>query len=389
MLEYLFIFRELNSIEILGLLICWHIVCIYYSAIIYPYYLSPLRNIPRPKNALLHYINYFRNVLTGNPNTFIELSLEHGNIVHLVNKLVLINDSAIKKCYMGYKFPRAKIYELLSYNVPNLLTTTNKEYHICRKKLIIQAFSNKALIKMEPTISRVGSESLVQYLNSFLDSEPSKEFDFYNLFHCNTLDVISKLVFGETLNTTWNEGKRAFYFREISKSTYATLFKVILPCYAYFTHPMEKLFKPMTMENIRKRRKLTEVNDDILQNLIDAEDPETGAKLTDLEIVEECLLLLFAGMDSTANALTWTLYELLKNSEIYELVVKEVLENFPNLNQPISADLAKNELKYLGAAITESMRIHPPLASIMPREVPEGGLNIAGYYLPPKVISLI
>ncbi|KXN70706.1 cytochrome P450 [Conidiobolus coronatus NRRL 28638] len=378
MLEYL------TGIGIFGFIICGLLAYFYYAAILYPYYLGPLRNIPRPKNGFWHFINHIRNELTGNPNTYIELSLKYGPIVHLRDKLVLINNSDIRKCYINYKFPKAKVYELLSYNGPNLFSTTSREYHASRKKLILPAFNNKALVTMEPTIYRVGSESLVQYLNSCLDSETSKEFDFYNLFHCNTLDVISELVFGETLNTTWDEEKRIFYIEELSKTIYATLLRALVPFYTYFTHPMEKLFKPMIMENIGKRRKLTEVNDDILQCMIDAEDPETGVKLTDSEIVDECLVLLFAGMDTTANALTWTIYELLRNPEVYELVAKEVLEKFPNLNEPISVDIAKNELKYLDSAITGAMRMHPPAAGILPREVPEGGLTIAGHYLPPK-----
>ncbi|KXN74701.1 cytochrome P450, partial [Conidiobolus coronatus NRRL 28638] len=43
---------------------------------------------------------------------------------------------------------------------------------------------------------------------------------------------------------------------------------------------------------------------------------------------------------------------------------------------------AKNELKYLSAAILEGFRMHPVAAGQMPREVPEGGMTIQGHYLP-------
>jgi hypothetical protein len=40
------------------------------------------------------------------------------------------------------------------------------------------------------------------------------------------------------------------------------------------------------LENIRIRRESIKVQNDILQSLIDPEDPETGNRLSDLEIAD-------------------------------------------------------------------------------------------------------
>jgi cytochrome P450 len=242
---------------------------------------------------------------------------------------------------------------------------------------------------MEPTIYRVGSESLIQYLNSYLDTQSSKEFDLFYLFHASTLDVISELVFGETLNTTWDEKKGLYYIEKVEKSVYMLFLRALIPFYKYIKVPMETLFKPVIMDNIRKRRNSSKIHTDILQSMIDSNDPETGECLTDLEIVDECITLLAAGMDTTANTLTWILYEVIKNPRVYKLVSDEIIEKFPNLNEPISLERAKNELKYLSAAILEGFRMHPVASGILAREVPEGGITIDGYYLPAKVISII
>jgi cytochrome P450 len=226
-------------------------------------------------------------------------------------------------------------------------------------------------------------------LNSCLDTQTSKEFDITYLFHANTLDVISELVFGETLNTTWNEKKGLYYISELAKSQYMLFLRMLIPFYNYIKLPMEALFKPVIMDNIRKRRNSNKAYTDILQSIINSKDPETGKCLTDLEIVDECIGLLFAGMDTTANSLTWILYEIVKNPRIYKLVADEIIEKFPNLNEPISLERAKNELKYLNAAIHEGFRMHPVSSGIIPREVPEGGLTISGHYLPPKVVKTI
>jgi cytochrome P450 len=152
---------------------------------------------------------------------------------------------------------------------------------------------------------------------------------------------------------------------------------------------MEILFNPVIMDNIRKRRSSSKIHTDILQSMIDSKDSETDESLTDLEIVDECIILLFAGMDTTANSLTWILYEMIKSPNIYKLVADEIIEKFPNLNEPISLDRAKNELKYLSAAILEGFRMHPVASGALPREVPEGGITIAGHYLPAKVVNII
>jgi cytochrome P450 len=373
----------------------WAILCVfvgllgyyYYAKIWHPYYLGPLKNLPRPKSGLWHYYNYMRKAFRGDPELNMNMSLEYGSIVHLRDKLVLINDTSVKKFYMTYKFPKAKVYEAFDLNSPVLFSSTKKSFHQRIRKLILPAFSNKTLAAMEPTIYRVGSESLVQYLKSCLDTQPNKEFDIMHLFHANTLDVISELVFGETLNTTWDEKKGLYYIGEMVKSQFMLFLRVLIPFYKYIKLPMETLLKPVIMGNINKRRNSSKIHTDILQSMIDSKDPETGKCLTDLEIVDECVSLLFAGMDTTANTLNWTLYEMIKNPSIYKLIADEIIVKFPNLNEPIGLERAKSELIYLNAAIHEGFRMHPVAAGHMPREVPEGGITINGYYLPAKVVK--
>jgi cytochrome P450 len=361
----------------------------YYSRILYPYYLSPLKNIPRPKNVLWHHYNYIRDSFKGDPEVHMKLSLEHGPVVHLQDKLVLINNTSIRKSYMTYKFPKAKYYELFNFNGPNIFSSVNKSFHQRVRKLILPAFSNKTLAAMEPTVYRVGSKSLVEYLNSYLDTQQSKEFDLFYLFHTNTLDVISELVFGETLNTTRDEKKGLYYIEALEKTQYMSFLRALIPFYKYIKLPVEAIFKPVILDNISKRRNSSKVHNDILQSMVDSKDPETGECLTDLEIVDECIILLFAGMDTTANSLTWILYEIIKNPSIYKLVADEIIEKFPNLNEPISLETAKNELKYLSAAILEGFRMHPVPSGQLPRVVPEGGITIDGHHLPAKVINIL
>jgi cytochrome P450 len=359
----------------------------FYTTIIYPYYLSPYRNFPRDKNPLKQWILYYYNTISGKTDLYLNLLQSYGNIIHIKGNIVLVQDPTLRKNYMSYKFSKDPIYKLLNINGPNLVSTTDKDFHASRKRLITPAFSIKSLSKMEPAIYRVGSDSLVKYLHSQLDNDESKEVDMYYLFHSNTMDVITELIFGVSLNTTWNRDKALFYNDIFEKEEKGLFLKVMIPFYK-FKLPIEKFFKPRILENIRVRRESHEVQDDILQSLIDAEDPETGTSLTDLEIVDESIVLLFAGMDTTSTSLSWALYEILKHPDIYKLVTDEILDKFSDLNIPVSISKAKTELKYLEAAILESMRMNPVASGILRRVVPKGGITVEGYYLPENVIDI-
>lgn len=48
---------------------------------------------------------------------------------------------------------------------------------------------------------------------------------------------------------------------------------------------------------------------------------------------------------------------------------------------------ALNELPYLNDVMTENLRTHPPIPSMLPRLVPQGGAVIDGQHVPGRVSS--
>ncbi|MFF6984012.1 cytochrome P450 [Streptomyces sp. NPDC008343] len=65
---------------------------------------------------------------------------------------------------------------------------------------------------------------------------------------------------------------------------------------------------------------------DLVSVLLAARDTDTGASLTDEEVRDQVVTILFAGTETTASTVSWALLELGRHPEVDEEVVAEVLE---------------------------------------------------------------
>jgi cytochrome P450 len=73
-----------------------------------------------------------------------------------------------------------------------------------------------------------------------------------------------------------------------------------------------------------------------------------------------------------------------QHPECLERLRKEVQEVVPDLSQPVTYE-AIRDLAYLDAVINETQRLLPIAQFSIPRTVPEGGVELGGYYLPGNV----
>lgn len=104
-------------------------------------------------------------------------------------------------------------------------------------------------------------------------------------------------------------------------------------------------------EIIKERKSSHRKFNDLLDMLLDARYEESGEPMAEDQIIDEILVLIIAGHETTANALSWTLYLLashplelgkLRKSTL-DLGIQETISH-PGIN----------------AVINESMRLYPP-----------------------------
>jgi cytochrome P450 len=98
---------------------------------------------------------------------------------------------------------------------------------------------------------------------------------------------------------------------------------------------------------------------DVLMLLIRARDPATGGKLTRQDIRANVITFIAAGHESTANAITWTLYLLSRSTEWRECVRSEAERAGGETPELLFDRLSKTR-----AVVEESLRLYPPLAAI-------------------------
>ncbi len=121
-----------------------------------------------------------------------------------------------------------------------------------------------------------------------------------------------------------------------------------------------------------KRTKKDNTGNDVLSLMMAVQD-ENGQAMSDDELKDELLTMLFAGHETTATTLSWAFYQIYQNPNIIEKLQIE-LENLgenPNL-----LEIAK--LPYLSAICQETLRMYPVLPVLFPR-IALAPIKIAGY----------
>jgi len=109
---------------------------------------------------------------------------------------------------------------------------------------------------------------------------------------------------------------------------------------------------------IAERRRSGEDRGDLLSTLLAARDEEgDGGGMTDRQLRDEVMTLFVAGHETTASALTWTLYLISENPDSEARLLAEVDAVLAD-RSPTVDDLPR--LRFTECVLAESMRLYPP-----------------------------
>ena len=118
---------------------------------------------------------------------------------------------------------------------------------------------------------------------------------------------------------------------------------------------------------------------DILSLLIGAQDAD-GNAMSDIELHDELMTMLFAGHETTATALAWAIYWINYLPEVKQKLLAEV-STLAAERDPIQV----SRLPYLNAVCAETLRIYPVGMLTFPR-ITQEPVTLKGYDLEPGTI---
>ena len=112
---------------------------------------------------------------------------------------------------------------------------------------------------------------------------------------------------------------------------------------------------------------------------MNARDEDTGEGMDDKTLRNEVAVMLFAGHETTAAALTWAFHLLSQHPEVEQCLHAELAEVLGG-RAPTMDDLPK--LRFNRMIIEETLRLYPPAWSMSRQSIDED--EIGGYRLPAK-----
>jgi len=204
-----------------------------------------------------------------------------------------------------------------------------------------------------------------------------------------TLKVILRVVFGLTPGKRFDQLQQLIseLLEAITHPLYSSLFffpqlQIDLGKYSPWGHFIRKqrAIDDLIYAEIQQRRQQNyEQQTDILSLLLSAQD-EAGNGMSDQQLRDQLITLLFLGHETTASSLAWMFYWVYSSPTVWETLTEE-MKALGELPPP--QDIVK--LPYLHAVCQETLRLYPIALISQPRVVQET-IAIRDTSFPPDTI---
>ena len=274
---------------------------------------------------------------------------------------VLLNDPDLIRYVLidnAANYPKDNLQlEKLTPAVGRGLLTAEEEWWRLQRRTVAPLFQPAGVTSYLAAMAISVDEMLARW-----DRETGATVDVAREMTRLTYDIISRTVFSNEIETPPDVMGEAIttYFEALGR---IDLWDVLplprwLPRPAFIkAKPAQKIFRDEVLRLFERRRARIaageSVPDDLVTRLINARDPETGAPLSDAVVHDNLVTFIGAGHETTANALTWTLFLLSEFREADARVAAEATD-------APDAD-ALSRLMHTRMILEEAMRLYPPV----------------------------
>lgn len=252
---------------------------------------------------------------------------------------------------------------------PHSVLVLDGPEHMRQRKLMLPAFHGGRMRAWEAAVREITRAEVARW-------PVGRPFALRPSMQSITLDVIVRVVFGVEGSARGDELRRHILaVTAIGRNPFllfATRDRRLGPHapWARFVRARTALYAALA-EEIRHRRQAPDLGQrgDVLSQLLLARDDE-GRAMTDDEVRDELVTLLFAGHETTATSLAWA----------FDLLLHD-----PRALGRLVAELDGGGSEYLDATITETLRVRPVIA-VVDRHVREA-VSIGGHAIPAGAIA--
>ncbi|KAK0261126.1 hypothetical protein LTS09_004389 [Friedmanniomyces endolithicus] len=288
-------------------------------------------------------------------------------------------------------FTRGRWYAALKLHPDrdNITSYVDEHKHAAIRTRMAPGYSGKENVHLEADVD----EQLLKFLDlvsSKYVAQPEQDIfrtvDLSQVTSYFTLDVISKVAFGQTFGFLDNDEDPFGYLANLAQMLPAI---IVFGVYTELTNimklPAVKAALPKSSDKRGLGRVMGFARDRVQERFgpkairrQDMLDAFIKRGLTQEELESETLTQITAGSDSTASALRMTLHFISTSPPTLERLLAEALAGIEagKISRPIIRDAEARQLPYLQACIKEGLRIYPPVTGLMAKMVPEGGAMI-------------
>lgn len=239
--------------------------------------------------------------------------------------------------------------------------------HIERRKVLSK------LIQGEKNIRKFANDIIDVTRKEIANFPKAGEFELAASFQRMTSEIMRHMNFGAEDNPKALEiSTKLSHFGEVGLSMEAKN-QIVAEC--------DHIVADIISEYKQCPHAMEKECDSMLSTLVSAQKTEGG--LSDIDLQAELVVLLVAGTDTTATALTWTMAQLFANPMAHNRVVEELTQKFAGKSALEADDF--DDLPYLEAVILEVCRIIPQLFTTSVRLLTEP-LQIGNHLLPAGTI---
>jgi cytochrome P450 len=290
------------------------------------------------------------------------VSLPFGRTLYFLNDPADVMDVLVRR---NKKFIKGKDLETFKLLIGHGVATSEQSDWVQHRRMVQPNFHHKILESYVPTVL----QAVKEHRNRWLEAGDSFQ-DFNVLFPQLSQDIVARTILGADLSSQLEQIHRAWdgAMDFVLARTFTPVpFPIGWPLPSHRRFNRSARFIRDTVDAVIAQQMEENVSADSNTFLARLLRSNAAGDLTRVQIREQVLNVLFAGLETTANALSSALYLILSHPHVQQKLIAE-LHAVLGKDSPSYGTLQKQP--YLRQVVYETLRLYPPVC-IIPREALE------------------